>query len=133
MKAEPESKPTQVEWTFVGGDRDLMQRAAALQAANAAPEARLAALEASLATTDAEAATMRASEAARVAAEARIADVFMLSKPQRCNGPGHHEHGLPVASEWLFQMDDHLHCVGLPEDQRVRYAQQFLTGGALQW
>ena len=131
MTAAPVGEP--VKWTLFGDNRGLVQRVAALQAANAALEARLAAQEVKMTAVQAELAAMQTSEAAHAAAEARIVEVFKLAKPQRCSGPGHHEWGLPVASEWLFQMDDHLHCVGLPEDQRVHYAQQFLTGGAFQW
>ena len=124
MTAAPVSEPG--KWTLFGDSRDLVQRVAALHAANAALEARVAALEA-------EAATMRTSETAHVAAEARVAEAFMLAKPERCNGRGDHTRGLPHMSEWLFHMEDHMHCVGLPEDERVHYAQHLLTGEAFQW
>ena len=84
MKAAPVSEPTPAEWTLVGGDRDLVQRVAALQAANAALEARLAAQEAKLAALHAELSTMRASKASvSAAAGAQSADAFKWAVPQR--------------------------------------------------
>lgn len=119
-----------MEWTLFGDDeRDLVRRVAALQAANAALEAQLAALEAEMAAVRVELSTMRASEATlRTAADARFADAMKSARPERLgstSGPG--------AQERLFHMENHMFYVGLPEDQRVRYAQQFLTGWAFSW
>ena len=129
MTAAPVSKP--VKWTLFGDTRDLVQRVAALQSANAALEARLAAQEAKMAAMQADLSTMRASEAtACAAATPRPAVAFKAATPQRFTGQ---LSILPHLEEWLFNVKNYALHVGMPEDQRVLFAQQFLSGDALQW
>ena len=125
-----EQMPT--EWTRVSGDRDLVQRVAALQAANAALEARLAAQEAKMASMLAELTSMRASEATvRAGAEALSADAFKWAVPQRFTEASNCTP--PQLAEWLFHVKNYTSHVGMPEDQRVQFAQHFLSGSAFVW
>ena len=117
-------------WRLQAATEAAESRVAVLEAemATEALQARVAALEAESATTDAEAARSQTSTAARVPAKALFADAT-LATPERFAGWGHR----PGVREWVFHMENYMFYVGVPEDQRVRYAQQFLTSRASCW
>ena len=118
-----------VETTPVDDLRDLQQQLAAMQATNAALAAQRAAQDARIAAMQAELSTTRASEApVRAAADARFADAFKRARPERFTGSGS-----PELEEWLFHVGNYATYMGLPEDQRVFYAQSFMGGAAFHW
>ena len=109
--------------------RDLQQQLAAMQATNAALAAQRAEQDARIAAMQAELSSTRASEATvRAAADAHFAAAFKGARPERFTGSGS-----PELEEWLFRVGNYATYMGLPEDQRVFYAQSFMGGAAFHW
>lgn len=93
---------------------------------------QLAKVQAELAALREELSTVRASEASLRAAAGAVASMKLVAM-QAKELESFSGSGAPRLDVWLFRVENCAINLGLPEDQRVRFAEQLLDGEAFSW
>ena len=93
---------------------------------------QLAKAQAEVAALRVELSTVRASEASLRAAAGAVASVKLAAMHAK-ELESFTGSGAPRLDVWLFRVNSCATVLGLPEDQLVRFAEQFLDGAAFSW